>query len=144
MISPQILGLGTDLVSAQSKEHPHSKGKHTPKQLGSLMFMFWLKLHVPFGSGLSPNAPAPIKTPKERAAQLSLCPAFTHTTPALGRKLCPPVTDRKIRHGCPIQTRLSTPPGFLSAHHWGLCDVPHPRSHSSATGSTPNSSSPRC
>lgn len=82
--------------------------------------MFWVKLHVPFGSGLSQNAPASIKIPKKRAAQLCLCPAFTHTAPTLCRKHSPHLADRKIQ-----TLSCQSPLGFSQLIPGGLCDVPH-------------------
>lgn len=107
-------------MAAQSREHPPGWVKHTPKCLGSLMFVFWLNRHVPFGCGLSQNAPASIKITRERAAQLCLCPAFTHTTPSLCRKLSPHLADRKT------QTHRYKPPlDFSQFITRRLCDVPH-------------------
>lgn len=107
-------------MSAQSREHPPGWVKHTPKHLGSLMFVFWLKLHVPFGCGLSQNAPASIKFTGERAAQLCLCPASTHTTSSLCGKHSPPLTDRKTQ-----THRHKSPLDFSQLITRGLCAVPH-------------------
>lgn len=143
MIRPQIL-TGVDLMSAQSREHPPGWVKHTPKHLGSLMFVFWLKLHVPFGCGLSQNAPASIKFTGERAAQLCLCPASTYTTPSPCGKHSPPSQTGKPRHTdiTPLLISHSSSLEGSVLSHTSL--VPHPGSHSSthsrvsSAGSTQN------
>lgn len=82
--------------------------------------MLWLKLPVPFGCGLSQNAPASIKNHKGKGSPALSLPCFHHTTPTLCRNYSPHLTDRKIQ-----TLSDKSPLDFRRFITRGLCDVPH-------------------